>query len=229
MADAWTDRLSDYIDGELSEADTHSLEAHFTTCAECREAEEQLRAVAARAADLQDRVPETELWAGIASRIKKSAADDAEVIDAKRSAETRRRFSFSVPQLLAASIALMFVSAGSVWVALSGTREAVTMTVAETPLAGESAALFASFDEPGYDAAVTELERILAAGRDRLDPGTVTVIERSLETIDEAISEARAALATDPTNHYLSEHLSATMTQKVRLLRQAARLASSAS
>ncbi len=101
--------------------------------------------------------------------------------------------------------------------------------VAETALQGESAVVFASFHEPGYDAAVAELERLLEAGRDRLDPTTVTVLERSLATIDQAISEARAALETDPTNDYLSEHLSETMNQKVRLLRQAARLATAAS
>ena len=182
-----------------------------------------------RAAGLEDRAPETDLWGDIASRIKRSAIEEADVVDIGRPAESRRRVSFSVPQLLAAGIALMFVSAGSVWFAFSENGEVIAPTVAETPLQGESAALFASFHEPGYDAAVAELERLLEAGRDRLDPTTVTVLEQSLATIDQAISEARAALETDPTNNYLSEHLSATMNQKVRLLRQAARLATAAS
>ena len=114
-------------------------------------------------------------------------------------------------------------------IALSGDRQPDAATVAESPQVGESAVLLASFDDPGYDAAVAELERLLEAGRDRLDPETVAVLEQSLATIDQAMSEARAALQTDPTNFYLSEHLSATMNQKVRLLRQAVRLATSAS
>lgn len=229
MADVWTDKLSDFLDGELSEADTSSLESHLTNCAECAATLDQLRAVTFRASGLQDRGPEKDLWEGISSSIKKSAADGAGVVDIRRPERARRRISFSLPQLLAAGITLMFVSAGSVWLAFSGTEEVVVPTVAETALQGESAVLFASFHEPGYDAAVAELERLLEAGRDRLDPTTVTVLERSLATIDQAISEARAALETDPTNHYLSEHLSETMNQKVRLLRQAARLATAAS
>jgi DNA-binding FrmR family transcriptional regulator len=229
MADVWTDKLSEYIDGELSGADVGGLERHLETCEECRATVDQLRAVASRAADLQDRAPDADLWAGISSRIKETASEETSVADISKRAKTGRHISFSVPQLLAAGIALMFVSAGSVWLALSGDGELVSPMVAETPLQGESAVLLASFDDPGYDAAVAELERILEAGRDRLDPATVSVLEQSLATIDQAIAEARAALQTDPTNHYLSEHLSATMNQKVRLLRQAARLASSAS
>jgi len=229
MADVWTNRLSDYIDGELSEADTNSLEIHLTTCAECRATVEQLRTVASRAAELENRAPETDLWEGIAARIKKGAMDEADVVDIARAAETRRRISFSVPQLLAAGIALMFVSGGTVWMALSDTGEVGGNMLAEAPVQAEAQMLLASFDDPGYDAAVAALERVLEEGRNRLDSTTVMVLEQSLATIDQAISEARAALQTDPTNHYLSEHLSATMNQKVRLLRQATRLATAAS
>ena len=229
MADLWTDRLSEYLDGELNEADNAGLESHLESCMECRATLEQLRAVAFRAGNLGDRVPETDLWAGISSRIKAGGADGTDAIRMGRWALNKRRVSFSVPQLLAAGIALMFVSAGTVWLALSGNEGPGARTVAEAPAQGESAALFAGFEDPEYDAAVAELERILAAGRDRLDPAVVTVLERSLATVDKAISEARAALRTDPTNHYLSEHLSATMNQKVRLLRQGARLATAAS
>jgi hypothetical protein len=229
MADIWKDRLSEYLDGELVEADRAAFEAHLVGCVDCNALLEQLRAVASVAASLENRAPETDLWAGIASRIKKSAVDEVDVFDIGRAGGAKRRFSFSVPQLLAAGIALMFVSAGSVWLALSGDEAAVAPTVAEVPLLGESAALFASFDDPGYDAAVAELERVLEEERSRLDSTTVMVLEQSLATIDRAIAEARAALGTDPTNEYLSQHLAATMNQKVRLLRQATRLATAAS
>ena len=229
MADVWTDRLSEYLDGELSEADSAALESHLEACGDCSETLDQLRAVSTFAANLEDRAPDADLWGGIASRIRTPAEVDADVIDIGRSAANKRRVSFSVPQLLAAGIALMFVSAGTVWLALSGNEDVVAPTVAEVTLQGESAALLASFDDPGYDAAVAELERVLEAGRDRLDSTTVVVLEQSLATIDRAIAEARAALSSDPTNDYLSRHLSATMNQKVRLLREATRLATAAS
>jgi hypothetical protein len=83
------------------------------------------------------------------------------------------------------------------------------------------AALPAGFAESQYDAAVTDLQRALEQGRSRLDPKTVTIIERNLETIDRAIAEARQALAADPASVYLNDYLARTMRKKLDLLRQA--------
>jgi len=76
-----------------------------------------------------------------------------------------------------------------------------------------------------YDAAVSDLERALDAGRHRLAPKTVLVLEKNLARIDAAIDEARAALKADPANVYLNTHLANTMQQKLELLRQATALA----
>jgi hypothetical protein len=76
-----------------------------------------------------------------------------------------------------------------------------------------------------YAAAVTDLERVLAEGRGRLDTTTVRVIEQNLATIDRAIAEAQRALAADSGNLYLNTHLAETMRRKLELLRQAASLA----
>jgi hypothetical protein len=75
-----------------------------------------------------------------------------------------------------------------------------------------------------YDAAVADLERVLAAGRSTLDTSTVRVLEQNLALIDQAIRDAERALAADPGNAYLNAHLARTMRQKIDLLRQAARL-----
>ena len=79
--------------------------------------------------------------------------------------------------------------------------------------------------EGAYDAAVRDLERVLAEGRGRLDTATVRVLEQNLRIIDLAITECRRALAADPASPYLNAHLAQTMKQKLELLRQAARLA----
>jgi anti-sigma factor RsiW len=47
MIDAWSPRLSEYIDGELSVAEQQGLEAHLRSCASCRAELEQLRGVVA--------------------------------------------------------------------------------------------------------------------------------------------------------------------------------------
>lgn len=48
MSDGWTERLSEYLDGELDPADREALERHLAQCADCRRALAELRAVVAR-------------------------------------------------------------------------------------------------------------------------------------------------------------------------------------
>ena len=82
---------------------------------------------------------------------------------------------------------------------------------------------------PRYDAAVADLQRVLAAGRGTLDTSTVRVLEQNLAVIDRAIADAQRALAADPGNAYLNAHLARTMRRKLDLLRQAATLAAAQS
>ena len=72
-----------------------------------------------------------------------------------------------------------------------------------------------------YDAAIAELERVLAGRRAQLDSSTVRIVEQNLALIDRAIAEARRALAADPTDSYLHDHLASTMRRKMGLLRRA--------
>jgi hypothetical protein len=82
---------------------------------------------------------------------------------------------------------------------------------------------------PEYDAAIAELERLIAERREELDPRTVTAIEENLMIIDQAIAQAQRALAQDPASVYLNEYLAATMRQKLDFLRNAAAMARAAS
>ena len=98
MNDQWTDRLSDYLDGDLDAEERTGLEAHLMGCENCRETLAGLRRIMARARALEDRTPERDLWNGIAARIGTRAAT--------RPAGLPRRFTFSLPQLLAAGTTL---------------------------------------------------------------------------------------------------------------------------
>ena len=90
----------------------------------------------------------------------------------------------------------------------------------------EGAVQNANFADAQFNAAVSDLERILRDERDRLDPRTVLVIERNLKVIDDAIQEARMALNDDPANTYLNSHLADARRRKLELLRHATTLAS---
>ena len=230
MSDHWTGRLSEYLDGYVSESQRAELEAHIAVCSDCRGVLEQLRAVKRRAETLQDRPPESELWPGIAERISTIPGDGSAVIGrGKHRPGLRRQFTFTLPELIAAGIALIVVSAGAVWLAHSAgprSNPASAATVAEPVMRN---AVLAGFDIAEYDAAVAELERVLLEARERLDPVTVSVLEQSLATIDGAITDAYEALRTDPADSYLTAHLAAIMKRKIRVLQRAATIANAVS
>ena len=226
MSDQWTDRLSEYLDGDLLTGERAALEQHLPACAECRATLAELRRVVARAQALDDTPPASDLWPAIARRIgSSSGADVPDVIDLS-ARRARRRVSFTLPQLAAAGIALMLVSGGVVWRALSRADTPVAVTPAPTPVVSAPDGVPVVFgDNEPYDQVIARLERLLVEHRGALDTATVLILEKNLEIIDRAIAESRAALEADPANVYLNHHLARTMRRKVDLLRQVSALA----
>jgi len=217
MKDQWTDRLSEYLDGELAGSERTALEAHLASCGNCRTTLEELRRVVGRARALDDRLPTADLWPGIAQHIGVVS------LAARRA---RRRLSFTVPQLAAASVALALVSGGAVW--LLGGRTHTPTATAVTELGRRPAPLInasAYPTDPRYAAQVAALERALQRGRSQLDTATVRIIEKNLKIIDRAIRDAQSALVADPGSAYLNLHLAQEMRRKLELLREAANLA----
>lgn len=223
MTDQWTDRLSEYLDGELLTGERTALEQHLLGCAACRATLAELRRVVARAQALDDTPPAADLWPAIARRIGGGTASDVTDLGVYRA---RRRISFTVPQLAAAGIALMLVSGSVVWKVLSPSATPVAVTAAPPAIAPVPDGAPAAWSgDASYDLVIARLEQLLAQNRTALDTATVRVLEKNLEIIDRAIAEARAALAADPASAYLNHHLARTMRRKVDLLRQASALA----
>jgi anti-sigma factor RsiW len=235
MSDQWTDRLSEYLDDELPPDERSALEEHLRHCAACGAILADLKRIVTRARGLEDQPPERDLWPGIAARIG-AGSGETRTIDLA-AARGRRRWSFSLPQLIAAGIALMAASGGAAWLLHPAAQSSVAVrdTIPTTPavaggsLSARNAADRSRIAGQSYAAAVADLERVLEQGRGRLDTTTVRVIERNLATIDSAIAQARRALAADSANVYLNSHLAETMQRKLDLLRQAAALVTSVS
>ena len=215
MTDQWNDRLSEYIDDELSPDERAQIDAHLASCRECADTLADLRDVVSRAGALPARPPSADLWPGIEPRLARVGA----VVPFQ--ARVGRRVSFTMPQLIAAGLALMVMSGGGVWVLQHGGRATDMPPVAAT---ADPSLMPASLADPRYDEAIADLEQALAAGRSDLDAGTIRILEANLATIDTAIDQSRQALAADPANVYLNNHLADTRQRKLALLRRATAL-----
>ena len=224
----WTDRLSDYLDGHLAADELTKLEARLECDAGLRGVLEELRAVRDVAGSLPRRAPESDLWPGIEARIE--ADEDMAVVPIAGAVHGRRQFSFTIPQLAAAAVAMLVLGSASVWMAM-GSRVASLEGRSPVAVAPAPEASLVSAAEEGsefsYEATVEDLHEQLRDGRDRLDPQTVEALEGSLATIDRAIARAQEALEADPASVYLNRHLAEARSRKLRVLQQAAVLASS--
>ena len=223
MADPFTDLLSDYLDDEdMASDDRRRIEAHLAGCGECRATLDDLREVVARAAGMEDTLPEADLWPDVAARI--GAGPKRDVTPLRVLPASGRRISFTVPQLVAAGLALMLLSGGTVWLArLGGSRTDFE------PLSAEVSARAASSRR--------RMPRIPSTtGRSRISSGRWRPGARGCRRRPSACSRpawrpwtarsrsAARALADDPSSVYLNTHLASTQRRKLTLLRRAAAL-----
>jgi hypothetical protein len=244
MTDHWTERLSAYVDGELDREERDALEVHLTSCEACATAVAQLQRVVRWAHGYEGKPPQVDVWDAVARGIReREGLREASRHLPKRPGERVRRFAFTVPQLLAAGIALALLSGTAVGVSLRAVGAgSARIVVADPALLPDEIPLGESFETDGndpwtvsvvtqleeqYAEAIADLENLLREGQDKLDSATLRVIEDNLRTIDEAIDQARAALRRDPAAVYLSELISVNMRRKLELLRDAAALVAS--
>jgi len=216
ITDPWTDRLSERLDGSLTEEERGLLDAHLVTCAECRTVLEDLARVVTHARTLPEIAPAEDLWPGIAARVAAYARTDEAPRMRVRTASWG--ITMSWPQLVAAGLALVVLSGGGVWFVSKGQRARTAAVAQHRP---STDIVTVSHDDPQYAAEVADLQKALDERRDELDPETVKTIEANLKIIDLATTQARTALAADPANPYLKEVVSSQMKKKVELLKQA--------
>jgi anti-sigma factor RsiW len=212
MTDFWTDRLSEYVDGELDTETRAALEAHLATCATCRATRDELERVVARARRVGYREPANDLWRAIEASITTSAPRSR-----------GRLITVSWARLAAAAAIVALLAGGFAWT-IASRRPPVVATVPPSRSTGapdERTPAVAALAVASYRDAAADLERALEAGRSRLRPETMRVIEENLRTIDLAIAQTDSALRRDPGSAYLNQYLAATMQRKLKLLRRA--------
>lgn len=115
LHEEWTDRLSDYLDGELPPGERLALEEHLRGCPACRGVLEQLRAVKVRAAALGRDEPGPHVWRSIAGRIghpEVEADDPRDELAARRA--RKLRFPWLQAGIAAAAVLALGIGIGRV-------------------------------------------------------------------------------------------------------------------
>jgi anti-sigma factor RsiW len=210
--DRWADRLSEYLDGELSARERRKCEEHLARCADCATALDELGRVIARAESMKTaREPRQDLWPGIAKRL---ASD-------QRPAASRLPglVGWWRPQLAAAGLIVVACLAGALWMLHARPDRSAEQVTAPPSAASQNQT------EREYEKTVANLDR-QAHDRLTLDPHLVSVLDENLATLDAAIATYRDALAEDPADERLRSRLRAARQKKLEVLQQAVTLAS---
>lgn len=209
-------------------------ESHRAACGECTAAWAELDAISAAARALPRLAPSRDLWAGIDARIDASATSSS----GARARAERQWFRSPVLRLAAAAAVLVVASSAVTWrvatdridsspsdvaTGTSDSAAAVRAALTEAP-AGSPRYTQASYesDFAAMDAEIRTMQALLNERRAELEPSTITVLERSLALIDQAISESRAALLNDPASQFLAAQLARSYSTKLTLLRATA-------
>lgn len=155
-------------------------------------------------------MPERDLWVAIRARLD---ADRVRTISARSDALRVRRLPVWAIRAAATVVLIGGTAILTRWMSRPETTTAVVL---------DSAAVSPSFESlVSYERSAEELTVAFEARTARLDPATVAVLERSMRTIDSAITEARAALERDPASPAILGYVEAVYRLKIDFLRRA--------
>ncbi|MGH7651486.1 MAG: anti-sigma factor family protein [Gemmatimonadaceae bacterium] len=214
-----TNLLDDYLAGDLNEDARKLVADHMRGCATCSAEIERGERIREQVAQLPKAIdPPPEAWAAIRSAILQ--AETAADVPKRTVAQLRGRQLLTIAA--AAAIAAVLSSAGTALYLSSRHSGATVPGSSANSITVATPAVLAAFttEENNYLRTASTLQDLLDQQETSLAPETVAQLKASLRTIDEAILEARTALARDPANRVLMDMVSSNYRQKVDLLRR---------
>jgi anti-sigma factor RsiW len=225
-ADLQSDVLVDLVDGRLDPAEQRQIERHLEACAECRALVTDLRSIRASAFMLDRREPAAALWAKLQAAVAAEPKPSARLLQMPR-AIRRSLGEGGWPVWLGAAAALILATVIGLLPLLNrnaasdGDQPAAEV---QPEVTVESVAEEFVKAEEHYQKAIDDLQTIANKDTGELDPQVAAVLQKNLTVIDQAISESRAALKTQPTSTNAQDGLFEALRTKVALLQQTVEL-----
>ena len=232
-ADLQSDVLVDLVDGRLDSAEQRDIERHLEACAECKALVTDLRSIRAAAFMLDRREPAAAVWTKLQDAVKAEPLPNADWrsrglrIVGLNPQSSRSEIRNRLPVWLGAAAALILATVIGLLPLLNrnatiANPEPAAAAISE-PTVDSVAAEFAKAEEH-YQKAIDDLQTIANKDTGELDPQVAAVLQKNLTVIDQAISESRAALRTQPSNTNAQDGLFDALRTKVALLQQTVEL-----
>lgn len=221
--------LVDLVDGRLDGAAQRNVERHLEGCANCRALVDDLRTVRAAAFMLDRREPKAETWTKLQAAIAAEPAQTGRLLSlSRRSLGEGGAARSNWPVWLGAAAALILATVIGV-LPLMNRADAPHDDTAQTepaPADPTVESVTAEFEaaEKHYQKAIDDLQTIANKETGELDPDVAAVLQKNLTVIDQAISESRAALKSQPANASAQSGLFEGLRTKVALLQQTVEL-----
>ena len=194
------ERLGEAVEGSLALNEQALVDAHCAGCEACRSLLGDLMDIRAAAAALDRRTPSPDMWIAIAATVNapKPAGERVWV-----------RLAMAAALLMMLGAAAWF-GGGSRWRSGEGsTADLARSAASELQLA-----------EQHYENAIKSLEQLAVNRDDALDPAVAAEIAESLQSIDRAIDDSRAALKSEPDSFVAQTSLLEALRMKVALLQE---------
>lgn len=204
--------LVDFVDGRLDPAEQRNVERHLEVCDNCSALVTDLRTIRAAAFMLDRHEPAPEVWTRLQAAVGAEPAPKGRLLAMPAKANW--------PVWLGAAAALVLATVLGLLPLLSR-HPAPAETAAnagEREISVESVAAEFEAAEKHYQKAIDDLQTIANQDHGELDPQVASVLQKNLTVIDQAISESRAALKSQPASTNAQDGLFDALRTKVALL-----------
>ena len=224
--------IHDYVDNALPPRERADVERHVEGCADCRRLVDDLRGIRKAFAGLKDdlREPPVRAW----GRLERAIRLEHPSRSTQNPQNTQKGSALRFPRVLrstfgwvgAAAILILATVVGLQFrpgrrATPNGTSTSAPVSAGGSVSSGEAAQTVEAelrAAEEHYTKAITGLEQITRTEQGTLDPGTAATLQKNLAVIDQAISESRAALQTQPASEPAQESLVENFKAKIGLL-----------
>ncbi len=225
--------IHDYVDETLVPRERADLERHLEGCAACRRLVDDLREIRRAVARLKTdlREPPVRAWARLERAIRLEHPERSTqspqssprglALRAQRALRSTYWWVAAAAILILATVVGLQFRPGRRAAGPAGTSTSAPSSAGTSVSTGEAAQTVEAelrAAEEHYTKAITGLEQITRTEQGALDPGTAATLQKNLAVIDQAISESRAALQTQPASEPAQESLVENFKAKIGLL-----------